>query len=133
MRAEALKKTVDEFNAACDAGVDEKFGRPKSTLRPIRKGPFYAVPLFAGGSNTKGGLSTDAERRVLNWARKPLKASMLWVRSPAAATAADCLRNRVRQNDDVRVTDGGFRASEEEDAAGGRQVLCASLPFWLFV
>lgn len=73
MHPEALKKTVDEFNAACDAGVDEKFGRPKSTLRPIKKGPFYAVPLFAGGSNTKGGLSTDAERRVLNWAGKPIE------------------------------------------------------------
>lgn len=72
MRPEALRRTVDEFNAACDAGSDPKFGRIPGTLRPIRRGPFYAVPLFAGGSNTKGGLTTDADRRVLDWAGRPI-------------------------------------------------------------
>lgn len=67
MRPEVLKKSVEEFNAACAAGVDERFGRVRSSLRPIGKGPYYAIPLFAGGSNTKGGLTTDADRRVLDW------------------------------------------------------------------
>ena len=35
MRPEALKKTINEFNAACDAGIDEKFGRPKKRCLPI--------------------------------------------------------------------------------------------------
>ena len=73
MQPEVLKNTVKEFNAACTAGVDARFGRARSSLRPIRKGPFYAIPLFAGGSNTKGGLTTDADRRVLDWNGRPIE------------------------------------------------------------
>ena len=48
--------------------LDERFGRVRSSLRPIGKGPYYAIPAcYAGGSNTKGGLTTDADRRVLDW------------------------------------------------------------------
>lgn len=73
MRSEVLRKSVDEFNAACKQGVDRRFGRHKSSLRPVQKGPFYAIPLYAGGSNTKGGLTTDADRRVLDWSGKPIQ------------------------------------------------------------
>ena len=58
MRPDVLKNTVEEFNAACAAG---------------EKGPFYAILLFAGGSNTKGGLTTDADRRVLDWNGRPIE------------------------------------------------------------
>ena len=73
MRPEALKRTVEAFNADCRAGRDSQFGRSKNTLQPIEKAPFYAIPLFAGGSNTKGGLAVSAKREVLDWDGKPIK------------------------------------------------------------
>lgn len=33
---------------------------------------FDAMPLVAGGPNTKGGLLADADRRVLTWEGKPI-------------------------------------------------------------
>ncbi len=72
MKAEVLVETVKDFNEDCADGQDDDFGRNKATMKPVDKGPFYAVPLFAGGSNTKGGLSTDADRQVLDWSGKPI-------------------------------------------------------------
>jgi 3-oxosteroid 1-dehydrogenase len=78
---DALRATVDRFNAMADRGVDEDFGRgenlvdryysdvhvkPNPCLRALSKGPFYAVPVFAGDLGTKGGLVTDAQARVLD-------------------------------------------------------------------
>ena len=51
---------------------DTLFGRSKSTLQPVEKAPFFAIPLFAGGSNTKGGLATTADREVLDWSGKAI-------------------------------------------------------------
>ena len=72
MTPSLLAQTVKDFNAACQAGSDEAFGRSKSTMKPVDQGPYYAIPLFAGGSNTKGGLSTDADKRVLDWFGRPI-------------------------------------------------------------
>ena len=33
----------------------------------MEKPPFYALPLFPGGPNTKGGLKADEKRRVVDW------------------------------------------------------------------
>jgi succinate dehydrogenase/fumarate reductase flavoprotein subunit len=41
-------------------------------MGPIDKPPFYALPLYAGGPNTKGGIAANAEREVLNWEGKPI-------------------------------------------------------------
>jgi 3-oxosteroid 1-dehydrogenase len=78
--AEALRATVDRFNAFARAGVDEDFHRGESaydkyysdpTVRPnpslhvIDEGPFYAVKIVPGDLGTKGGLVTDEHARVL--------------------------------------------------------------------
>ena len=34
--------------------------------------PFYAIPLYPGGPNTKGGLRANAQRQVLDWDDKPI-------------------------------------------------------------
>ena len=68
-----LAATVKSYNEACAKGKDEEFGRLKSTLQPVEKGPFYACPLVAGGPNTKGGLACNAKREVLDWELKPIK------------------------------------------------------------
>ncbi|MDD4729920.1 MAG: FAD-binding protein, partial [Dysgonamonadaceae bacterium] len=43
-----------------------------STMGVIRKPPFYAMKLYPGGPNTKGGINADAKRRVLDWDGNPI-------------------------------------------------------------
>lgn len=67
-----LVETVERFNKFCDEKKDEDFGRRPATLGKIAQGPFYAMPLVAGGPNTKGGLLANADREVLTWEGKPI-------------------------------------------------------------
>ena len=67
-----LVETVTRFNQFCDDKKDADFGRRPATLGKIDKGPFYAMPLVAGGPNTKGGLLADADRKVLAWDGTPI-------------------------------------------------------------
>lgn len=73
MNAEKLAASLKRFNEMSAAGKDEDFGRNPKSLKPLEGTVFYAIPLFAGGSNTKGGLKTNAEHQVLDWDGKPIK------------------------------------------------------------
>lgn len=84
MNPETLVETMDTYQRMVDTGIDEEFGRTSKTkdpltgeevdkgFQPISMPPFYAMPLVAGGSNTKGGLQTDGERRVIDWNNEPI-------------------------------------------------------------
>lgn len=76
-----LEKTVKDFNANADKGIDPDFGRgetpfnryggdagntPNPTLGALRKGPFYAVKVVPGSFGTFAGLDVDAKARVLD-------------------------------------------------------------------
>lgn len=65
--ADTLKATIKEFNSYCAAGEDKKFGRTPATMAPVETPPFYAVKMYPGGPNTKGGVDADATRHVLTW------------------------------------------------------------------
>jgi 3-oxosteroid 1-dehydrogenase len=67
-----LTKAVERFNEFCKKKKDEDFNRKEATLGPIEKGPFYALPLYPGGPNTKGGILANANREVLTWAGEPI-------------------------------------------------------------
>lgn len=67
-----LVETTKRFNQFCDEKKDADFGRRPATLGKVEKGPFYAMPLVAGGPNTKGGLLANADRQVLTWEGKPI-------------------------------------------------------------
>jgi 3-oxosteroid 1-dehydrogenase len=82
-----LQETVSRFNEDAEAGVDAEFGRggtpqdlflgddtnkPNPCLAPLRRGPFFAVPLHAGVLGTSGGLATDLDGRVLDRDRQPI-------------------------------------------------------------
>ncbi|WP_336715303.1 FAD-dependent oxidoreductase [Arthrobacter sp. USHLN218] len=86
--AAALQQTVDRFNADAEQGVDTEFGRgatpqdrflgdesnhPNPCLAPLRRGPYFAVPLRAGVLGTSGGLATDLHGRVLGRAGLPIE------------------------------------------------------------
>jgi len=67
MRTETLVASVKRFNDLCELGEDKDYKRESESLGPIRKAPFYALPLFPGGPNTKGGLKANEKRQVVNW------------------------------------------------------------------
>jgi len=67
-----LVKTVGKYNEACKKGKDEEFDRKAMSLGPIDAPPYYALPLYAGGPNTKGGIAANAKREVLDWKNKPI-------------------------------------------------------------
>jgi 3-oxosteroid 1-dehydrogenase len=76
----AFFQTMTRFNQNSSAGEDPDFGRgrsaydryygdptikPNPNLRPLVKGPFYAVKMVLSDLGTCGGLKTDARARVL--------------------------------------------------------------------
>lgn len=72
MDSQNLAASVAGFNDSCAKGKDEVFGRQAATLKPVDKAPFYALPLYPGGPNTKGGIAANAAREVLDWEGKPI-------------------------------------------------------------
>jgi len=72
MDAAALSRAVETWNLACAAGHDTEFQREPGTMGTVAEPPFYAIPLYPGGPNTKGGLRADAQRRVLDWDDRPI-------------------------------------------------------------
>ncbi len=77
---EGFRATVDRFNEDAFAGEDPEFGRgrsaydryygdptitPNPNLRPLIKGPFYAVQMVLSDLGTCGGLRADDRARVL--------------------------------------------------------------------
>ena len=84
---DALSATVSRFNEHAAKGEDPDFRRgeaaydkmygdprvaPNPCLRPLNKGPFYAMPIYPGDIGTNGGLRTDLKARVLDGKGKPI-------------------------------------------------------------
>jgi 3-oxosteroid 1-dehydrogenase len=72
MDTQALLNAVATWNRHCAARHDPDFQRELATMGPVAEAPFYAIPLYPGGPNTKGGLRADAQRRVLDWDDRPI-------------------------------------------------------------
>lgn len=72
MKADVLAATVASYNAACAAGEDAEWRREPASLGAVEKPPFYAIPLYPGGPNTKGGLRANPQRQVLDWDDRPI-------------------------------------------------------------
>jgi succinate dehydrogenase/fumarate reductase flavoprotein subunit len=72
MDAAALRRSVERWNGFCAARHDADFDREVGTMGPVAEPPFYAIPLYPGGPNTKGGLRADAQRHVLDWDDEPI-------------------------------------------------------------
>lgn len=76
-----LSATVERFNGFARDGKDLDFNRgegsfdraygdpenkPNPCLAPLDKGPFYAIPMYAGNGITMYGLDTNKDGQVLN-------------------------------------------------------------------
>ena len=85
--ADKLAATVARYNDFAAKGEDPDFHRgeaaydkmygdprvgPNPCLRPLEKGPFYAMPIYPGDIGTNGGLLTDELARVLDTKGKPI-------------------------------------------------------------
>ena len=73
---DALRRTVAEYNHGVEVGTTDRLTPPRSTdqftAMPIRKPPFYAIPLCAGITYTMGGIATDDCARVLGQNDRPI-------------------------------------------------------------
>lgn len=72
-RPDELRATLERWNAACEAGVDQDHGRPRGSMQPIREAPFYVGEVHPVVSNTQGGIAHDDEQRVLNVFGEPVE------------------------------------------------------------
>ena len=68
-----LQASLDRWNAACEGGRDDDFGRPAGSMEPIRQAPFYVGKVWPVVSNTQGGIAHDAHQRVLNGYGEPIE------------------------------------------------------------
>jgi 3-oxosteroid 1-dehydrogenase len=75
-----LEATVGRYNAMCETGVDEDFGRganayhryfgdpsvtPNPTMGPIAQSPFWAVAIWPGDVGTSGGVLANERAQVM--------------------------------------------------------------------
>jgi fumarate reductase flavoprotein subunit len=65
INAANLKKTVEEYNKACDKGYDDLFFKKTKFLRPVRTPKFYAGRLFPAGYGSRGGIKINHRTEVL--------------------------------------------------------------------
>ena len=87
VEAGALSATIQRYNDGAakgedpdfhrgEAAYDKMYGDPRVTpnpcLRPLSKGPFYAMPIYPGDIGTNGGLLTDDRARVVGTNGKPI-------------------------------------------------------------
>lgn len=71
MDPDTFVATMAHYGEIVESGVDDQFGRePKEAWVSIATPPFYALPIVPGGPNTKGGIQTDGDRHVVNWANE---------------------------------------------------------------
>ena len=65
--ADTLKATFDEYQAACDAGKDDEFGKSSDYLKKYSEdGGYYAVYRRCGSWGTIGGAIIDENMHVLD-------------------------------------------------------------------
>lgn len=68
-------ETIANYNAYCEAGADQEFGRDAAVLFPVKEAPFYACtfdPVLGETMVTCGGIITDGEQNALDENFEPI-------------------------------------------------------------
>jgi len=73
IKPDALKATIDEYNACCDKGHDDQFAKAAKNLKPLRNPPFYVVKCFPCILSSFGGIKTNHRMEVINEDSQPIK------------------------------------------------------------
>jgi fumarate reductase flavoprotein subunit len=69
----ALCRTIDNYNAFCDKGHDDEFGKDPEFLRPVRSPKFYAIKCYPDFLCTLGGIKIDEKMEVLDKNSYPIR------------------------------------------------------------
>ena len=64
--ADAFVETMNTWNAAVAAGVDEEFGRNNGMDADLSTAPFYAIKIAPGIHHTMGGIKINTATEVLD-------------------------------------------------------------------
>lgn len=72
IKVRVLKETLDRWNAACEAGEDEEFGRPPTSMMKIGKPPFYYADIWPLVQNTHGGPVHNLKQEIVNPFGEPI-------------------------------------------------------------
>lgn len=67
-----LQKTLDEYNAACAQGKDEKFFKNPQYLKSIRGKRYYAARFLVTAYGSFGGIVINEKGQVLNAQNRPI-------------------------------------------------------------
>ena len=70
---ERFVATVNAYNKRYDAGEDADYGRPFSTMVPVKTGPFYATKIGPTYFNTQGGPRKNKFGQVINTEGMPIE------------------------------------------------------------
>ena len=62
---DALTATVEAYNAFCEAGVDDEFGKDAKYLKPVTGAPYYGIVGSSWCYSTCGGLDVNEHFQVL--------------------------------------------------------------------
>lgn len=62
----ALEETVSRYNEACKAGIDSQFGKDAAHLKPMEKGPFFAIHNYLYLDGVFGGLDISPNMEVVS-------------------------------------------------------------------
>lgn len=81
---DTLERSIKNYNACCEEGRDDQFGRPVNTLAPVAQAPFYALRVVPMLGWSDGGPRRDGRARVLNTTGEAIEG--LYVAGEASAT-----------------------------------------------
>ncbi|MEG0757616.1 MAG: FAD-binding protein [Raoultibacter sp.] len=73
--AKQFVTTITNYNAYCEAGADQEYGRDAAVLFPVNKAPYYACtfdPVLGETMVTCGGIITDGEQNALDENFEPI-------------------------------------------------------------
>lgn len=70
--ADALQKTVDDYNAMCEAGEDIDFAKSAAYLQKL-EAPYYIAKMKVGYLVSLGGVATDINCQAINDDREPIE------------------------------------------------------------
>ncbi len=67
-----LEATVSRYNEYCKNKLDPDFARPRQSLVPLERPPFYCVKLYPATFNTQGGPKRNAKCQVVDPDNQPI-------------------------------------------------------------
>ena len=73
MNVDTFVAQLASYDASCDAGVDEQYGKPAAYLKKLGEGPYYAIIAEENNLCSWGGLLVNTDYQVLDDAKLPIE------------------------------------------------------------